>query len=71
MTPERKGHQHFDKPAMLMGVVAVISSTLYFLDLAGAVEVDELVTAVSLWVGLGLVLLVRSGLRLRDRLARG
>jgi hypothetical protein len=64
------GHRFFDKPAMLMGVVAMIASGLYFLDLTGAVEVDELITAVSLWVGLGLVLLVRSGLRLKEHLAR-
>jgi hypothetical protein len=60
----------FDKPAMLMGVVALIASGLYFLDLAGAVHVDELVTVVSLWVGLALVGLYRSGLRLRERLRR-
>ncbi|MFN2536610.1 MAG: hypothetical protein ABR549_00480 [Mycobacteriales bacterium] len=66
------GHRLFDKPAMLMGVVALIASGLYFLDLAGGVEVDELVTLVSLWVGLALVGLVRSVLRLRQRLtARG
>ncbi len=70
MTPQANGHRFFDKPAMLMGVVALIASGLYFLDLAGAVEVDEVVTFVSLWVGLGLVLLVRSGLRLREHLAR-
>jgi multidrug transporter EmrE-like cation transporter len=64
------GHQFFDKPAMLMGVVALIASGLYFLDLSGAVEVDEVVTAVSLWVGLGLVMVVRTGLRLRERVAR-
>jgi hypothetical protein len=59
----------FDKPAMLMGVVALICSGLYFLNLAGAVEVDEVVTVVSLWVGLALVGLVRSGLRLQHRLS--
>jgi len=64
------GHHFFDKPAMLMGVVALVASGLYFLDLSGAVEVDEVTTAVSLWVGLALVMVVRSGLRLRERLAR-
>jgi len=67
VTPATSGHKFFDKPAMLMGVVALIASGLYFLDLSGTVQVDEVVTAVSLWVGLGLVMVVRSGLRLRER----
>jgi hypothetical protein len=64
--------QSFDKPAMIAGVLALIGSGLFFLDRAGAVEVDEVVAVVSLWVGLALVGLVRSGLKLRERLsARG
>lgn len=59
----------FDRPAMFMGVVALIASGLYFLDLAGAVEVDELVVVVSLWIGLAAVALVRSGLKLQHRLS--
>ena len=59
----------FDRPAMFMGVVALIASGLYFLDLAGAVEVDELVVAVSLWVGLAAVALVRSGIKLQKRIS--
>lgn len=60
----------FDKPAMLMGVVALICSGLYFLDLSGAIDVDEVVLLVSIWVGLALVGLVRSGLRLQHRLSQ-
>jgi hypothetical protein len=67
VTPTANGHRFFDKPAMLMGVVALIASGLYFLDLSGAVEVDEVIVAVSLWVGLGLVMVVRSLLRLQHR----
>ena len=59
----------FDRPAMFMGVVALIASGLYFLDLAGAVDVDELVIAVSLWIGVAAVALVRSGIKLQQRLS--
>lgn len=61
--------QHFDKPAMIAGVLALIGSGLFFLDRSGAVEVDEIVAVASLWVGLALVGLVRSGMRLRHRLS--
>jgi hypothetical protein len=59
--------QHFDKPAMLAGVVALIASGLYFLDLSGAADVDAVVAVVAMWVGLALVGVVRGVLRLRDR----
>ena len=62
-------HQHFDKPAMIAGVLALTGSGLFFLDRSGAVDVDEVVAVVSLWVGLALVGLVRSGLRLQQRLS--
>jgi len=43
VTPQR----HFDKPAMLAGVVALIASGLYFLDLSGAADVDALVACIA------------------------
>ncbi|MCU1601915.1 MAG: hypothetical protein JWO22_2624 [Frankiales bacterium] len=58
-----------DRPALVMGVVALVASGLYFADLSGTVEVDEVVAAVTLWVALAGVLLVRSAVRLRQRLS--
>ena len=62
-------NRRHDRAALLVGVVALVVSGLYFLDLAGAVEVDEVVAAVTLWVALSLVWVVRTGLRLRERLS--
>lgn len=62
-------NRSFDKPAMLMGVVALVVSALYFLDLSGVVQVDEVVTVVTLWIALAAVGLLRAGLRLRERLS--
>ena len=59
----------FDKPAMVVGVVALVASVLYFLDLAEVVQVDEVVAGVTLWVALAVVGLLRAGLRLRERLS--
>jgi hypothetical protein len=55
----------FDKLSMLVGVVALISSGLFFLDRSGAVQVDEVITVASIWVGLAVVWLGRAALRLR------
>jgi hypothetical protein len=54
---------------MLMGVVALVASALYFLDVWGVVAVDEAVALVTVWVALALVGLLRAVLRLRDRLS--
>ena len=53
-------------PSLAMGVLALVLSGLYFLDLSGAVAVDGTVTVVAVWVGLAGVGLVRSALRLRQ-----
>lgn len=66
MTPQQPG-RHVDQPAVLAGVVALIASGLYFLDLSGAARVDALVAVVALWVGAALVAAVRAALTLRDR----
>ena len=58
-----------DRPALLMGVVALVASGLYFLDLADVVHVDEVVVAVSLWVALSAVWVLQAGLTLRRRLS--
>ena len=55
--------------AMLMGVVALALSGLYFLDLAGTVAVDGTVTLVTVWIGLGGVMVARSFVKLRQRLS--
>jgi hypothetical protein len=52
-----------------MGVVALVASGLYFLDLADVVHVDEVVVAVSLWVALSAVWVQQAGLTLRRRLS--
>lgn len=57
----------FDTPAMLMGVVALVASALSFLDLGGVVDVDEVVAAVTLWIALAAVGLLRAVLRLTAR----
>ena len=58
-----------DKPAMLMGVVALVASALYFLDLGDVVQVDEVVALVTLWIALAVVGLLRAALRLKERLS--
>ena len=55
--------------ALLMGVVALALSGLYFLDLAGAVAVDGTVTLVTVWIGLASVMVLRSAGKLRERLS--
>lgn len=57
-----------DRPALVMGVIALVASGLYFVDLSGAADVDEVVAVVTLWVAIAVVLLVRSAVRLRQRL---
>ena len=61
----------FDKLSMTTGVLALTGSGLYFLDHSGAAQIDEVVAVGSLWVGLALVALVRSGVKLRQRLRSG
>jgi hypothetical protein len=58
-----------DRPALVMGVLALVAAGLYFVDLSGAAQVDEVVAGVTLWVALAAVLLVRSAVRLRQRLS--
>ena len=58
-----------DRPALVMGVIALVAAGLYFADLSGAVQVDEVVAGVTLWVALAVALLVRSVVRLRQRLS--
>ena len=55
--------------ALVMGVVALLLSGLYFLDLAGTVAVSGTVTLVTVWIGLAGVMLLRSAVRLRQRLS--
>jgi hypothetical protein len=57
-----------DRLSLLVGVVALIGAGLTLLDAAGAVQVDEVVTVTSLWIGLAVVGLVRSAVRLQQRL---
>lgn len=59
----------FDKLSMSTGVLALIGSGLFFLDHYGSVDVDEVVALASLWVGMALVALVRSGVKLQKRLS--
>jgi hypothetical protein len=54
---------------MVMGVIALVASALYFLDLADVVQVDEVVALVTLWVAVSLVGLARALVRLRHRLS--
>lgn len=58
-----------DRPALLMGVVALVASGLYFLDLADVVQVDGVIALVTLWVALSAVWVLRAALRLRERLS--
>jgi hypothetical protein len=58
-----------DRSALVMGVLALVAAGLYFVDLSGAAQVDEVVAGVTLWVVLAAVLLVRSAVRLRQRLS--
>lgn len=53
--------------SLVMGVLALLLSGLYFLDLAGAVTVSGVVVLVTVWTGLAAVLLARSAVRLRQR----
>ena len=67
-SPDQPAAPRFDKLSMLVGVVALISCGLFFLDRSGAVQVDEVVTIASIWVGLAAVALVGAALRLRTRM---
>jgi hypothetical protein len=66
--PTQSPVPRFDKLSMLVGVVALISSGLFFLNRSDAVHVDEVVAIASIWVGLAAVGLVRAALRLRTRM---
>lgn len=60
-----------DRLSLLVGVLAVVGAVLVLLDRAGWVRVDELVVLASFWIALGGAGLVRSALRLRQRLRHG
>lgn len=62
--------RRFDLLSFLVGVSALIGAGLALLAHSGAVEVDEVVVAAALLVGLGATGLVRSALRLRAQARR-
>jgi hypothetical protein len=60
----------FDKLSMTTGVLALTGTGLFFLDHSGAVQVDEVVALASLWVGMALVALARSAVKLQQKIGR-